>query len=50
MSEIEVSKSKGEPATGPKDIFSSMRDGMNRVLERFEHQGDPFRGVAEYQR
>lgn len=36
MSEIEVSKSKREPATGPKDIFSAMRDEMNRVLERFE--------------
>ena len=36
MSDIEVSKSKREPATGPKDIFSAMRDEMNRVLERFE--------------
>ncbi|MCK5090523.1 MAG: Hsp20/alpha crystallin family protein [Hyphomicrobiaceae bacterium] len=36
MSEIEVSKAKREPATGPKDIFSAMRDEMNRVLERFE--------------
>jgi HSP20 family protein len=37
MSEIEVSKSKREPAAaGPKDIFSAMRDEMNRVLERFE--------------
>ncbi len=36
MSEIEVSKSKREPDTGPKDIFSAMRDEMNRVLERFE--------------
>ncbi len=36
MSEIEVSKSKREPATGSKDIFSAMRDEMNRVLERFE--------------
>ncbi|MHA1572582.1 MAG: Hsp20/alpha crystallin family protein [Alphaproteobacteria bacterium] len=36
MSEIEVSKSKREPAAGSKDIFSAMRDEMNRVLERFE--------------
>ena len=41
MSEIEVSKSKREPATRSKDIFSAMRDEMNRVLERFEG-GKPF--------
>jgi HSP20 family protein len=41
MSDIEVSKSKREPATRPKDIFSAMRDEMNRVLERFEG-GKPF--------
>jgi len=41
MCDIEVTKSKREPATRPKDIFSAMRDEMNRVLERFEG-GKPF--------
>lgn len=41
MSDIEVSKPKREPVSGSKDIFSAMRDEMNRVLERFEG-GKPF--------
>lgn len=36
MSDIEISKSKQQPPARQQDVFSAMRDEMDRVFERFE--------------
>ena len=37
MAKTEITKSPEKSVTGPRDIFTAMRDEMDRMFERFEH-------------
>jgi HSP20 family protein len=37
MAKTDIAKSPERPVTRPRDIFSAMRDDMDRLFERFEH-------------
>jgi HSP20 family protein len=37
MAKTEITKSPEASVTGPRDIFTAMRDEMDRMFERFEH-------------
>ncbi|MFZ1101533.1 MAG: Hsp20/alpha crystallin family protein [Hyphomicrobiaceae bacterium] len=37
MPKTDIAKSAERPLTRPRDIFSAMRDDMDRLFERFEH-------------
>ena len=37
MAKAEITKSSEKSVTAPHDIFSAMRDEMDRMFERFEH-------------
>jgi HSP20 family protein len=41
MPKTEITKSPETTSSRPRDIFSAMRDEMDRVFERFEHGGWP---------
>src|SRR5690349_9615407 len=36
MAKTDIAKSGGRPVARPRDIFSAMRDDMDRMFERFE--------------
>ena len=37
MAKTEITKSPEKSVTGPRDVFTAMRDEMDRMFERFEH-------------
>jgi len=37
MAKTDIAKSPDRPMSRPRDIFSAMRDDMDRLFERFEH-------------
>src|SRR6516165_5778708 len=37
MAKTEITKSPEKSVSSPRDIFSAMRDEMDRMFERFEH-------------
>jgi HSP20 family protein len=37
MAKTEITRSPDKSVSGPRDIFSAMRDEMDRMFERFEH-------------
>lgn len=37
MAKPDITKSPEKSVTGPRDIFTAMRNEMDRMFERFEH-------------